>query len=236
LTKYHRLKRRFHIGLDLGKKQDYSAAAILEDCAWATGAVDKTSYAPELRQAKVLRHVERFGKNLEYLRVIEKMRGLLVCPQLRHEEVVLSLDATGVGEPVFELIEKLFWEVKKVRTKWLNLAAVVFTSGEKTRWSDYHAYVPKNTLLEGLQVGMETGELWLADGLTGVREMTAELQLMRRAMGENGRRWVSAGKHDDLVMATALAHWGTTFRRLEKNWGDLKLGMLHWPPEAGRRV
>lgn len=233
---YYKLKRRFHVGLDLGKKQDYSAVAIVEDCAWATGEVDRRTFAPEMRQARVLRHVARMGKHMEYLQVIEKVRRLLVSEQLRDEQVVLALDATGVGEPVFELFEKLFWEVKEVRSKWLNLAAVVFTGGEKTRWSNHHAFVPKNTLLEGLQIGMETGELRLAEGLPGVREMTEELKLMQRAMGEDGRRWVSAGKHDDLVMATALANWGPTFRHLENVRSDLRWGRLNWPGDAGRKI
>lgn len=233
---YCKLKRRFHVGLDLGKKKDYSAVAIVEDCVWATGEVDRVTYAPELRQAKVLRYVDRMGKGLEYLRVVEKVGQFLVSQQLRDEQVVLALDATGVGEAVYELVEKMYWEVRDARTQWLNLAAVVFTRGEKTTWSNYHAHVPKNTLMEGLLIGMETGDLRLAEGLGGVRVLQAELQLMQRVMGESGRRWVSSGKHDDLVMATALANWGPTYRRLEKGWKDMRLGTLHWPGEAGRKV
>lgn len=233
---YCKLKRRFHVGLDLAKRRDYSAVAIVEDCVWATGEVDKITYAPELRQARVLRYADRMGKGLEFLRVVDKVRGLLVSEQLRQEQVVLAVDATGVGDAVFELVEKMFWEVKELRTQWLNLAAVVFTSGEKTSWSNYHAHVPKNTLMEGLQLGLETGELRLAEGFSGVREMTEELRLMQRVRGENGSRWVSSGKHDDLVMATALANWGPTYRRLERKWSDLKMGTLAWPMEAGRKI
>lgn len=233
---YYKLKRRYHVGLDLGKRQDYSAVAVVEDCVWATGAVDKITYKPELRQAKVVRHVERMGQGMEYLAVEEKVRRLLVSEALRDEEVVLALDATGVGEPVFERVEKMFWAVKEVRTRWLNLAAVVFTGGEKTRWSNYHAYVPKNSLVEGMLLGLETGELQLAGGQAGMRELQGELQSLQRVMGEGGRRWVSQGKHDDLAMATALANWGTSYRRLDSGWRDLRMGRLHWPAEAGRKL
>ncbi len=229
MTKYHRLKRRYHVGLDFGKRQDHSALAVVEECVWATGEVDRISYAPEMKKLAVLRAVERMGKGMDYLRVLERVRELLVSKALRNEEVVLALDATGVGEPLFELIMEMFWKVKEERGKWLNLAAVVFSNGHKTRWEDYHAFVPKNTLMEGLHLGLERGELRLAEGIAGVEELRRELRNMKREMGRKDARWVSAGEHDDMVMALALAAWGRTFRFLGMGWADLRMGILHWP-------
>ncbi|MEJ1938801.1 hypothetical protein WDZ92_52055, partial [Nostoc sp. NIES-2111] len=101
--RYYKLKRRYHVGLDLGKRQDYSAVAVVEDCVWATGAVDKISYRPEMRQAKVVRHVERMGQGMEYLAVEEKVRRLLVSEALRGEEVVAGVEATGVGVALIKI-------------------------------------------------------------------------------------------------------------------------------------
>ncbi|MEJ1935324.1 hypothetical protein WDZ92_34445, partial [Nostoc sp. NIES-2111] len=177
---YYRLKRRYYVGLDLGKRQDYSAVAIVEECVWATGERNRITYAPELRRLAVLRSIERLGKGMDYLQVVERVRRILLSDALRDEEVVLAVDATGVGEPVFELIQKMYWEVKAQRTKWLNLAAVVFSSGGKTRWEDYHVFVPKNSLLEGLWLGLERKEVRLGAEVPGVEELLRELRHVHR--------------------------------------------------------
>lgn len=230
---YYNLKRRYYIGLDLGKRKDYSAVAIVEECVWATGEVDRVSFAPVVKKLAVLRHIVRLGKGLEYLKVVEKVKALLLSPQLRNEEVVLALDATGVGEPVFEMVQQMYWEVHAQRPKWLNVAAVVFTNGIETKWKNFHAFVPKNTLMEGLQLDLELGKLKFPEGLPGVADLKRELRNMNREMGVKQQRWVSKGEHDDMVMALALAAWGRTFRHLSKGWADMVRGLLHWPCELG---
>ena len=231
--RYYNLKRRFHVGVDLGKRKNYSAVAVVEECVWATGEQDRVSYAPVVKKLAMLHYIQRLGKGLEYLQVVEKVQKLLLGPQLRDEEVVLALDATGVGEPVFEMVQKMYWDVQAQRGKWLNLAAVVFTNGQETTWKNYHAFVPKNTLLEGLQLDLELGKLRFPEGLAGLGELQGELRNMNREMGVKQQRWVSMGKHDDLVMALALAGWGRTFRRLGMGWADMTRGLLHWPGELG---
>lgn len=231
-----KLKRQYYIGLDLGKKQDYSAVAVVEQCVWTNGQKDPVSFAPKLERNTILRHIEQIKGGTTYMRVVEYVKRILVSKELRHEGVVLSMDATGVGEGVLEMVEVMLREAEKERTRFLNFAGVVFTSGNKTKWSQYEARVPKNTMLEWLLLALERGELILGKDMPGVKALVAELQMMQQVRSENGTRWVSVGKHDDLVMALALAVWGTTYREVERNWKDLRWGRPSWELEAMRRA
>ncbi len=230
-----KLKRQFYIGLDLGKKQDYTAIAVMEQCVWTTGRKDPVTFAPVLERHTVLRHLERLPQGTAYLRVVKRVREILMHEKLRDEGVVLAMDATGVGEPVFELIERMVRQVQGKRRGWLNWAGVVFTAGGKTTWKQYQAYVPKNTLMEGLVLGFERRDFVLDEGMRWVKELARELQMMTQARGENGMRWVSEGEHDDLAMAFALAVWGTTYWELGRNWVDLRWGRPSWEIEAMQR-
>lgn len=231
-----KLKRQFYIGLDLGKKQDYSAIAVVEQCVWTTGEKDRLTFAPKLERNTILRHIERLRRGTLYTQVVERVREMLLSEALRREPVVLAFDATGVGEGVGEMVEKMVREVSGRREAWLNLAAVVFTSGQQTRWRQYEAYVPKSTILDEVVLRVEQQELWLDPGRPGVAELCRELQQMQRIRNEHGTRWVSVGEHDDLVMALGLAVWGTTYRAVPRSWEGLRWGRPSWETEAMRRA
>lgn len=230
-----RLKRQYYMGLDLGKKQDYSAVAVVEQCVYTTGKTDRVTFAPDLERNTVLRHIEPIRRGTTYMRVVEHVRKMLVSEQLRQETVVFSMDATGVGEGVMEMVEEMLKQAWKQRTGALNFAGVVFTGAGKTKWHQYEARVPKNTIMEGVLLAVERGELILGKDMPGVKELVAELQMMQQERSERGTRWVSVGKHDDLVMALGLALWGTTYREVPKNWKDLGWGRPSWEWEAMRR-
>jgi len=223
------------MGLDLGKKQDYSAVAVVEQCVFTTGKTDRVTFAPVLERNTVLRHIEQIKSGTTYTRVVEHVRKMLVSEQLRQETVIFSMDATGVGDPVMEMVEAMIWTARRERTGILNFGGVVFTGGRKTTWHQHEAHVPKNTIVEGVLLAVERGELILGKDMKGVKELVAELQMMQQERSERGTRWVSVGKHDDLVMALGLALWGTTYREVPKNWKDLRWGRPSWEWEAMRR-
>ncbi|MEJ1936521.1 hypothetical protein WDZ92_40535, partial [Nostoc sp. NIES-2111] len=166
-----KLKRQFYIGLDLGKKQDYSAIAVVEQCVWTTGEKDRLTFAPKLERNTILRHIERLRRGTLYTQVVERVREMLLSEALRREPVGVAFDATGGGEGVGGMVGKMVREVSGRREAWLNLAAVVFTSGQQTRWRQYEAYVPKSTILDEVVLRVEQQELWLDPGRPGVAEL-----------------------------------------------------------------
>jgi hypothetical protein len=75
------VSHRFHVGLDLGQANDFTAVAVVE----AAG--------DDLH----VRHLERF-RNTLYPDVAERVEALMDSPQLKGK-ASLVIDATGVGRP-----------------------------------------------------------------------------------------------------------------------------------------
>jgi hypothetical protein len=114
----------------------------------------------------------------------------------------LIADATGVGQPVVDLLER---EDLPCR-----IWPVTITGGASEGMSKGTYRVPKRDLIIGLQVRLQAGELQIAAGLKEGAALVRELADMRVQMTSGGREKYGArsGEHDDLVLAVALACWG----------------------------
>ena len=88
----------FFVGLDLGKKHDPTAVAVVERIDRA-----RAFQGSEFHRLAV-RHVERVPLGTApYPRVVERVRRIVQSPTLRGR-CALAVDATGVGEPVVDLL------------------------------------------------------------------------------------------------------------------------------------
>jgi hypothetical protein len=175
----------FFIGFDLGQQQDFSTLAVLEK---RQGVVD----------CYCLRHLERLPLRTPYP-VVAQRAQMLIARTARHGKTQLVMDRTGVGAPVFDLLQ-----AAGVRT-----AAITITSGRSVSGTPPHLHVPKRVLIATLAALFGVGRLKLAVGIPYAAELTKELlnfqvKINRRtrqeSYGAKGRR-----KHDDLVLALALA-------------------------------
>ncbi len=211
---------RYHLGVDLGQRQDHTAMAIVKDVVMTGGAKDAVTFEPLVERRKTVVRVERVALGTGYGKVVDSIRRMVESVALRDCEMVVAVDATGVGAPVVEALRERLYEASE-RRAWLSLAPVVFTSGQAGHWKNTDYYAPKNELMEGLAMALERRELKLIEGGRFVEELKTELMGMRREMGAAKTRWISAGEHDDLVMATALAWWACGYRPLPGRWRDL---------------
>jgi hypothetical protein len=138
----------------------------------------------------MVRWLERIPLGTPYPLVVKRVVEL--C---RHKKVVgkcrLVVDATGVGEPVVDLLQKagLGCEVMPV----------ILTSGMAERHDGRMWRVPRLDLLAGLQRVLEEGELQIVKQLKESGTLVKELVSMQ--VGKSGP------EHDDLVMAVALGVW-----------------------------
>jgi hypothetical protein len=185
----------FFVGLDLGKKHDPTAVAVVEriDRAWAF-------QGSELHRLAV-RHVERVPLGTPYPRVVERVRQIVQSPTLRGR-CALAVDATGVGEPVVDLL-------RDARLG-CDLSAVTITSGEYQHSKGSGWSVPKRDLIAHVQVLLERDELRIARRMPDAGSLVRELLDMQSTTTTSGRRRLGAdghGQHDDLVIALALACW-----------------------------
>jgi hypothetical protein len=199
----------FFVGVDLGQSRDHTAIAVVERLPPSDG-VSKLA----------VRRVERVALGTPYPLVAERVRTIV-----RNEKVMdrcfLTVDATGVGAPVVEML--------RGAELGCEITAVTITSGDRehgagsqsgvARWN-----VPKQDLISGVQVLLERGELRISRGVRDVAALVRELLDMRALTSSGGRLRMGAegcGEHDDLVIALALACWRA--RRVKNGSGNVRL-------------
>jgi phage FluMu gp28-like protein len=175
----------FYIGLDLGQKHDFSTMAILEK-------------RPGPACGYRLRHLERFNLNTAYP-VVAQRAQVLVAMTARHGRTQLVMDLTGVGAPVFDLLQ----------AAGVRPVAITITGGRSVSGTLEHLHVPKRILIGTLAVLFGAGRLKIGERIPHAAELAKELQnfhvkinprTRQESYGAKGGR-----KHDDLVLALALA-------------------------------
>jgi hypothetical protein len=197
-----------YFGLDLGKRQDYSALAVIEYARefemvrnpvnWALDQVmDDPTYS--------IRHLDRIPLGTKYTEVALRVQQMLVRAAQKNHDCTLIVDATGVGQPVVEM----FYGLPRRAT----LIPVVITGGETESRTKEEWRVPKQDLLAGLQLMLESETLAIAEGLQFSRALEEELIAFRgsfrkkRSDDQPADRYTTEREHDDLVLAVALATW-----------------------------
>ncbi len=203
----------FYIGLDLGQRRDHTAIVIVE-----RNQV-RRAYLPPLNEAMVVRHLERVPLGTPYPLVVERLREIVNNPQL-HGICSLTVDGTGVGAPVVEMLHaaRLGCEIRAVTITGGEAASRSCASGREV-WS-----VPKQDLIMGVHVLLEQGELKIVRRMNGVGSLVKELTDMRMRRGHTGKAKMGAegyGEHDDLVIALALACWSAN--RKKSGFGTQRL-------------
>jgi len=170
-----------YVGLDLGQKRDHTAIAVLEATQW---------------KERIVRHAERVMLGTPWSRVVERVREIVRHPRMGGD-CALAVDATGIGAPVVESL--------RAAGLGCEIAAVTITGGEReTRTADgFH--VPKKDLMAGLRLGLENGDIMIAKHMREAKALVRELIDIKAQGNRIGAE--GANRHDDLVIAVALAVW-----------------------------
>jgi hypothetical protein len=185
----------FYLGLDLGQRHDPTAIAIIERMELYR------AYQPSQFHSLRVRHLERVPLGMPYPQVVERIRELLLHPDLA-DNCAVAADATGVGAPVVDML-------RSARLG-CDIAAVNITSGDRQTRSGSTWNVPKQDLLAAVQLLMDRNELKLAGRMKELGPLIRELTDFRGVRQNSGRVRLGAdgaGEHDDLVIALALACW-----------------------------
>jgi hypothetical protein len=119
-------------------------------------------------------------------------------------KIDLAIDQTGVGRPVCDIFA----------SAGLTFTAVTITGGDAESYEGREHHVPKMTLISAVQALLHEGRLHIQKELPEAVELVRELQDFRVKYTEAGHLTFNAreGKHDDLVLALAIAIW-----RAQKN-------------------
>ena len=186
----------YYVGLDLGQAQDFTALAVL----YKTPLPDPDQPGREVNHYAV-RHLERLRLGTPYPDVCARAAGLFARPPLARS--TLAVDHTGVGRPVYDMLRRA-----KVQAR---LRAVTITAGHRASSDPLGGYrVPKRELVSLMQVLLQARRLKVARSLPAATALVKELQEFQvkvtPAANEEFGNW-REGRHDDLVLAVALAAW-----------------------------
>lgn len=153
---------RYSAGLDLGRHEDYTALVILN----------------RKREVVCIDHFTNTSWPIQVNRILAKTD--------RYHHARTLIDATGVGDPIFE-------ELRRVG---VNVDPYTFSSRSKT------------ALIDNLSLTIEKGQLVLPKPELAP-DLVDELESYHFDLGETGGVKMGApyGQHDDLVTALALGVW-----------------------------
>jgi len=184
-----------HVGVDIGQKQDPTAIVVAE---------------VELRNGVshyVIRHLERFPLSTPYPAVV--MRLMTIKNRLKQANDYWWVDATGVGQPVVDLL----------REAGLYPIPVYLTGSDRAIQEGYDLRLGKSLLVSRLQVLLQSGRIHLprtAEASILVDELlNYEIKVSNDANTQFGA--FKTGTHDDLATALGLACWQEP-KRFRMEW------------------
>jgi hypothetical protein len=198
----------FVMGVDLGQSQDPTAICVLHHTrtpleTWTVNKDARTT-KQDIEERFDCVVAERVPLNTSYPDVVAYVREVLNRPPLR-DRCDLVIDESGVGRPVGDM-----FDTAGLRPIRVSITAGTDATKQGRRWS-----VSKALLISGVDARLHSGELRFAAELRESEVLRDELQDFRRHVTAAGRATYSArtGKHDDLVLAVAIALWWAVERR-----------------------
>lgn len=184
------------LSADIGQSNDPTAICVMQHQIIQHRNVDEITRISETFD---VRHLQRLPLGLSYVDQVTEVARLLARPPLR-DRCKFVIDATGVGRAVGDLFNDAG----------MRPTQVTITAGnEQTRVDDLRWHVPKSVLISNVDARLHLGQLRFAAALTEAGAMADELKDFQRKVSAAGRSTWEArvGKHDDLVLAVALALW-----------------------------
>ncbi len=184
------------IGVDIGQKRDPTAIAVVE-VEYRVG-VDRVLRCHRQEDHHIVRHLERLPLGTPYPAVADRVAKVVWdIERLPRATPQLYLDATGVGQPVVDLL----------RARQLQVRAVYFNHGDRRTAEHGHIALGKAFLVSRLQALLQ-GERLHLPRTTEAEALAAELLDYEIRVSEDANDRYGAfkvGSHDDLVTALGLA-------------------------------
>ena len=203
------------MGVDLGQSHDPTSIAVVRRHRVLEyyGHV-KRPLTRVKSEAFQVGYLERLPLGTTYPAIVRHVARLLLRSTWARN-VELSIDATGVGRPVADLFDAAGIEFK----------GVIITGGDVENRDGHMHKVPKLQLVSQLQALLHEGKLQIQKDLVDAQALVQELQDFRVNHTETGRMQFGAreGKHDDLVLALAIAVWDATQKEHELHLEPLRI-------------
>jgi hypothetical protein len=197
---------RWIMGVDLGQSNDPTAIAVMNHRVvpldkWKED-VNAKAWREEKKEHFDVRFLQRLPLGLPYPEQVQRVANILARPPL-NAGCKLVIDETGVGRAVGDIFD----------AAGLRPNRVTITAGaEATQQAGNRWHVAKGILISGLDARLHTEELQIAKALSDAPALQEELKDFQRSVSAAGRATYEArvGKHDDLILAVAIALWWCT--------------------------
>jgi hypothetical protein len=206
---------RFVAGLDVAQQANWTALVVLE----LIYAPNNHKKLDEIRLVALERWQKLYPDTLEEL-------GVIFSEETLKRRSILATDATGPGLPLYEDMvhdEALISCVGKER-----ITPVVITPGQNEGRDGKFRMVPKHLLITRLQSAIRRRQIRVPRKLPLYNILESELEGYEIKLSEGSKRVTffnnprdGGPKHDDTVLAQALAWWranhkpkGSTMLRL----------------------
>lgn len=193
-------EHRFALAADLGQSHDPTAIAVIEHLK--TFHVRLNGQETPAGEQFLVRHLQRLPLGQSYVEQASRIGFMLARPPL-DEGCAFLIDETAIGRPVGDLFN----------ANGLKPTRITITAGEgQSQKASHRWHVSKAGLISALDARLHTGELKIADNMPEATTLKEELRDFRRHVSAAGRYSFEArvGRHDDLVLAVALALWNFT--------------------------
>jgi hypothetical protein len=209
------------VSVDLGQQRDPTAICVVERGYVPAGPLYNAHYWYKGRQiysARLpvsleyhVRHLERPPLGTSYVKVAERILELLAS--LGDRELVLTVDTTGAGRPVKDMLKVHLneWleerQEVEITTGWITI-----TGGDSvTKVEGGGLRVPKRDLASAPLVLMQNKQLKIAQEMPLAETLRKELLNFKVKINistahDSYEAW-REGDHDDLVLAVAMACW-----------------------------
>ena len=189
---------RITIGVDLAQARDATALAAISSYR---GEPVETARG---RTRRPLHHsligLERLPVGTAYPAQVELIKAF-ADRFAEDQKPTLYVDATGVGRPVLDLLRQGCPH---------PICGVTIGSGAVPAQSGRDWSVPKADLIGVLDVALSSRRAHFQPGLRLAKDLDKELRAYSYELSATGRaKYEGRGVHDDLVLALALAIWGS---------------------------
>jgi len=196
----------FYVGADLGQSNDPTAIVVLER-QW--GYLNQADGEHDLNTPLTfyrVRHMERLPLGMDYVQQVQYIGSVMRRAPLNGAE--LLIDFTGVGRPVFDIFNQ-----HGIRAEGVNITAGNQETQEMHGWN-----VAKQILISTVQAELHSGRLRVNKDLADAPILECELQDFQVSITPSGNATFNArvGRHDDLVLALAIALWRAVNHHGEK--------------------
>jgi phage FluMu gp28-like protein len=173
--------RIFSVGVDIGRVNDPTAIVALELIGLSALHVAKC---------------ERLPLGMQFAQQVAEVQRVLASHALRSATYGVTVDATGVGAPVVEMM-------RAAGVQGMLALSICSGAGDVRRGT-----VGKGDLITGAQIAIQSGAVKANPKMAGVADLLGELRNYRVKQNTNtgNLSWnAREGEHDDLVLALCLA-------------------------------